>query len=282
MLDTIIARTPTGTLGALTGGLLHVFARPQRRIVHRNLAFALPELSGRERRRIARGVFRNYGRVIWETFVSGWYTQADIDRRVTVADGEHLTAAIAAGRGVVAVSAHLGNWELAMQAMPAHFGQPLTAVAKRFKSERLENWIHARRTRFGNTVLYKKGSLADMTRILRGGGVLVMLVDMARRKDGIDIDFFGRKATATPAAAMLALRCRSPIVPALSYHREDERLVVKILPAIEVRRSGDLRADLLENTQRITAVVEQAVRAHPDQWHWVMKRWKDYYPGLYK
>jgi lauroyl/myristoyl acyltransferase len=57
---------------------------------------------------------------------------------------------------------------------------------------------------------------------------------------------------------------------------------VQVNPAIEVRRSGDLRADLLENTQRITTAVEQAVRAHPEQWHWALKRWKDYFPELYK
>lgn len=282
MFETLITHAPTRSLGALTGALLHLLARTQRRTVHRNLAFALPELSQRQRRRIARGVFRNYGRVLMETAACGWFSKEDVARRATVTGGEHLSAAIAAGRGVLAVSAHLGNWELAMQAMPCYFGQPLTAVVKRFKSERLERWVRTRRTRFGNSVLYKKGSLTDMTRILRSGGVLIMMVDMARHKDGIDIEFFGKKATATPAAAMLALRCRCPIVTSFSHHAADGRLIVQVNPAIEVRRSGDLRADLLENTQRITAAVEQAVRAHPDQWHWALKRWKDHYPDLYR
>lgn len=282
MFDALVKHAPLRPLGWLAGGLLYYLAYPQRRIVRRNLAFALPELSRPELRRLARGVFRNYGRVLAETTFSGWFSADDVNRRVVVVGGEHLTAAMEAGRGVLAVSAHLGNWELAMQGMPCHFGRPLAAVAKRFKSDRIENWLHARRTRFGNTVLYKKGSLADMTRILRSGGVLVMMVDMARRKDGIDVEFFGRKATATPAAAMLALRCRCPIVTSFSHHRPDGRLAVEIAPALEVRRTGDLRADILENTQRITAVVEQAVRAHPDQWHWMMKRWKDHYPELYK
>jgi KDO2-lipid IV(A) lauroyltransferase len=272
----------TGFLGRLVGGLLYWCAYPQRRIVGRNLAFALPELTRRERRRIARAVFRNYGCVLVETILSGWFSLEEIRRRVALNGGERFAQAAAAGRGVLAVSAHIGNWELALHGMPGYFGRPLTAVAKRFKSDWIEKRLHARRTRFGNTVLYKKGSLVEMTRVLRAGGVLVMMVDMARRKDGIEVEFFGKRATATPAAAMLALRCRAPVVPAFSHRDPDGRIIVSCGEPIEMRRSGDLRADLRENTQRITAAVEQAVRAHPGQWHWMMKRWKDYYPDLYK
>lgn len=282
MIGALMRRLPVGALGRIAGALLFWFARSARRVVQRNLEFALPELGGRERRRIARGVFRNYGRVIVETFASGWFTPADVRRRLALEGAANLEAALAAGRGVVAVSAHLGNWELAMQGMPCFFGRPLTAVAKRFKADWFEERLHRRRTRFGNRVLYKKGSLAEMTRLLREGGVLVMLVDMARRKDGIEVEFFGRRATATPAAAMLALRCRAPVVTAFSHRAPDGRLHVVIGEPLEMHRSGDLRADLRENTQRITAAVERAVRAHPEEWHWAMKRWKDHYPEIYR
>jgi KDO2-lipid IV(A) lauroyltransferase len=121
-----------------------------------------------------------------------------------------------------------------------------------------------------------------MTRILRQGGILAILVDMARRKDGVEVRFFGKKATATPAVAMLALRCRCAVLPCFCIRERHGMLGIHFEPEIEMRRTNNLRADLVENTQRITDVVERMVRRYPEQWHWLMRRWKDHYPYLYR
>jgi KDO2-lipid IV(A) lauroyltransferase len=282
MLKMLLSHDSAQCTGRWLGALLYLLASPQRRIVQRNLAFAFPEQTGRWVRITSRRVFRNYGTVLAEVLQLGFLSREEVLSRVAVEGAGYLHEAMALNRGVIGVSAHLGNWELGMQGMPLYFQQPLTAVAKRFKSRWLESWMNRVRSRFGNSVIYKKGALADMTQVVRRGGVLAVLVDMARSRDGIDIRFFGRKATATPAVALLALRCRSPVISAFSSRGADGRLTVRIDPPIEMRRSGDLRLDLVENTQRITDAVERAVRAHPDQWHWMMKRWKDHYPELYK
>jgi KDO2-lipid IV(A) lauroyltransferase len=112
--------------------------------------------------------------------------------------------------------------------------------------------------------------------------VLAILIDMARRKDGVDITFFGKKATATPAVAMLALRCRCPVIPTFCIRESNGRIGIHVEPPVQMRRSSDLRADLVENTQRITEVVEHMVRKYPEQWHWLMPRWKEHYPELYR
>jgi len=121
-----------------------------------------------------------------------------------------------------------------------------------------------------------------MTRILRQGGILGVLVDMARRKDGVDVTFFGKKATATPAVAMLALRCRSVVLPGFGIREPDGRIGIHFEQEIEMMRTKDLRADLVTNTQRITDVVERMVRRYPEQWLWLMRRWKEHYPQLYE
>jgi KDO2-lipid IV(A) lauroyltransferase len=183
---------------------------------------------------------------------------------------------------MIVVSGHLGSWEVGMQVMPCVLGVKLTGVAKKFKSNIVESQVHAARTRFGNEILYKKDALAEMTRVLREGGVLGLLVDMARRQDGVDVRFFGKRATATPAAAMLALRYRCPVVPMFCVREADGSLSIHAEPALEMLRTSDLRADLVENTQRVTAAVERMVRRYPEQWFWLMKRWKEHYPQLYE
>jgi KDO2-lipid IV(A) lauroyltransferase len=282
MLSTAIVRLPTLSIGSALGRALFVMDGPHRRIVRRNLAFAYPECSPERRRKLALRVFENYGVNLLELFQMGFMHPEDVARRVRFFGIENFRDALLRKRGVIAVSAHLGSWELGMQALPCVFGTHLTGVAKKFKSNFVENWIHSVRTRFGNAILYKRDSLADMTRILRKGGILAILVDMARRKDGVDVRFFGKKATATPAVAMLALRCRSAVVPTFCVRERDGAIGIHVEPEVEMKRTQDLRADLVANTQRITDVVERMVRRHPEQWFWLMRRWKEHYPQLYQ
>jgi KDO2-lipid IV(A) lauroyltransferase len=282
MLSTSIVRLPAAPIGSAIGRALGLLDRPHRRIVRRNLAFAYPDMDESQRRRLEGRVFRNYGISLFELFQMGFMRPEDVARRMRFYGLENFREALLRKRGVIAVSAHLGSWELGMQALPCVFGMHLTAVAKKFKSNFVENWIHSVRTRFGNAILYKKDSLADMTRILRSGGILAILIDMARRKDGVDVRFYGRKATATPAVAMLALRCRAAVLPTFSLREPDGRIGIHAEPEIEMRRTRNLRADLVTNTQRITDVVEGMVRRHPEQWFWLMRRWKEHYPELYE
>lgn len=282
MLSTSIVRLPAAPIGSAIGRALGLLDRPHRRIVRRNLAFAYPDMDESQRRRLEGRVFRNYGMSLFELFQMGFMQPEDVARRMRFYGIENFREALLRRRGVIAVSAHLGSWELGMQALPCVFGTHLTAVAKKFKSNFVENWIHSVRTRFGNAILYKKDSLADMTQILRSGGILAILIDMARRKDGVDVQFYGRKATATPAVAMLALRCRAAVLPTFSLREPDGRIGIHAEPEIEMRRTRNLRADLVTNTQRITDVVEGMVRRYPEQWFWLMRRWKEHYPELYE
>ncbi len=281
-IDRFITRVPSRLPGRVLGLVLGLGGLPLHRIVRRNLAFAYPELSAAARRRLAWRVFQNYGVNLVEFFQMGFMRPEEVSRRIRLHGLDHIVAALRERRGMIAVSGHIGSWEFGMQVMPCVIGVKLTGVAKKFKSDFIENRIHAARTRFGNTILYKKDALADMTRILRGGGILAVLVDMARRKDGVDVRFFGKKATATPAVAMLALRCRCPVIPMFCVRETDGTMGVYAEPAVDMRRTKDLRADLVENTQRLTDVVERMVRRHPEQWFWLMRRWKEHYPHLYE
>ncbi len=281
IVGSLIKRLPAASIGPLAGRALFAFAPNSRRLVRRNLAFAFPDRTPTEIEALRLGVERHYGRLLIELLQMGFFEPEDIRRRVRFFGLERAIRAVGTKRGFIAVSAHLGNWELGMQVLPACFGRPLTAVAKKFRRGWIENYLHRTRTRFGSRILYKKGALAEMTRIVREGGVLAILVDMARRKDGVEVRFFGKRATATPAAAMLGLRCRCPVLPVFCLHEADGTFAVQIEEPIEMRRTGDLRDDILVNTQRITDGVEKMIRRHPEQWHWLMRRWKEFHPELY-
>ena len=120
-----------------------------------------------------------------------------------------------------------------------------------------------------------------MRNALRRGGVVAFLVDQSRRREGVDVDFFGRRVTATPAAAFLSIRCKCPVLPIFCIRETNGQLTIHVEAPLEIEWTGDLRADVQTNTQRITDAVELMVRKYPEQWFWVHKRWKKYYPHLY-
>ena len=122
-----------------------------------------------------------------------------------------------------------------------------------------------------------------MNRALADGISVGLLIDQeARRSQGIEVDFFGKKIHATPGAALLAQRNRRPVVPAICVRKDNGRLQLVFYPPIELQQSGDLRSDLVHNTQIMMNTIEQMVRRYSSQWLWMHKRWKRHYPHLYQ
>jgi KDO2-lipid IV(A) lauroyltransferase len=283
-LKSFIAQIPNAYLlffGKILGNLLYYLAIPQRRIVNRNLRFCLVDSSPQQIQCKARQIFQHFGITIAELLQMAYLSKQELVSKVGIEGKEILVEALAKQKGIVLVTAHLGNYEMAAQSVPCLLGLRMSAVAKKLRNVRLNRLIHNLRTRFGNKVIYKKGALPEMMQRLRQGEMVAILMDISRRFDGVEVSFFGRRATATPAAALLGLRCKSPIIPAFCHRNPKGKLIVQIESPIEIRRTNDLRSDLQFNTQLITDRIECAVKNYPEQWNWLLKRWKEFYPGLY-
>lgn len=267
--------------GRRLGLFLYALDRPHRRLVKRNLQFSHPDKPPEELGSLSRRIFENAGITVLEICQGVFMSRNDLLGRFRVRNEEHIVNALKGNKGAIIVSAHLGNWELGLQCFSCHFAMPVKAVARKMRSRRLNQWLHRFRTRFGMEILDKKGALPEMIGTLRKGEVLALLVDQSRRKQGVPVTFFGREATATPAPALLAIRCKSPILPAFCIREADGTLCLTIHRPLAVKRTPDLRSDLQSNTQMITTAVEEVIRKHPEQWFWILRPWKLAYPGLY-
>jgi KDO2-lipid IV(A) lauroyltransferase len=268
-------------MGKIFGSFLYSFDVPHRRIVRRNLQFSYPEWSRNQIRGLSKRIFQHFGIAILEILQMAYSTCEEMLNNVQIEGEEIIIEALAKQKGVIVISAHLGNWEVALQYCPCYIQIPLTGVAKKLRNSMLDRLVHRLRTRFGNRIIYKKGALPEMTQTLRQGEILGLLMDISRRFDGVEVQFFGHRATATPAAALLAIRCKSPVVPIFSHRNRTGDLVIRAERPVEIKRTGNLRSDLQTNTQLITDRVERAVRKNPEQWNWILKRWKEFYPDLY-
>ena len=268
-------------LGRIIGTLAYLIDIPHRRIVRTNLRLAFPDWSAQKIRRTSKRVFQHLGAVLVEICQLATYSKADVLARVRVVGEERWRRALARNQGLILVSAHLGNWEFGTQYAACFMQQSTMGVVKQIRFKPLNQWVHNLRTRFGITTIYRKGALPEMRQALRRNQNVGLLVDQSRRKDGVDVNFFGHRVPATPAAAFLGLRCKSPILPIFCIREASGQLAVHVDEPLDLKWSGDLRADVRANTQLITDAVERMICKYPEQWFWVHKRWKKYYPHLY-
>lgn len=256
-----------------------------RRTAQTNLAMAFPDWEPDRRARAIRECYRNLGRNLLALARLPRLTPLNIGRWIRYDGFEHYASAIAQGRGVIFLTAHLGAWELSAAAHALH-GYPMWLMVRPLDNRFLDRLIDARRGLFGNQTIRKKDSAREVLAVLRSNGAVGILADQnAGGSDGVFVDFFGRKASATKGVAQIAARTGAAVVPGFAVWNDAERrYVLKFYPAVALVDSADREADLLENTQRCQAAIERAIRDSPGQWLWIHRRWKrqpDGQPAVY-
>ena len=282
---TFIASVPhkrIASIGRVLGMLMYGIDVRHRRIVRRNLKFVYPEWSTERVKRKSKRVFQNLGITILEICQMICFSRDDIIDKVKIRGEEHLLNAMHNDKGAILISAHLGNWEIGLLYLVLHSNLPIVSVVRRLRNNLVNRWIHRLRTRFGNRIIDKDDALPEMVRVLRQGKILGIMIDQGTKSSlGVKITFFGKYITATPAAALLAMRCKSPVIPIFCNRNDDGMLSINIEPPLILKKTDDLRTDLRTNTQIMTDAIEKAIRRYPEQWFWVHKRWRKYYPHLY-
>ena len=268
--------------GRLLGTLAYWVDVRHRRIVNRNLQFIYPDWPRDRVKKLARRVFRHLATTMLEVLQMSFFDREDILGRARIEGDEHLRKAIADQKGIIFITAHIGNWEMGPLYTGCRYGHPITSIARKLSSPAFDRWIYQMRTRFGSHILDKKKALPKMARILRNGGTLGILIDQETiRSEGIEANFMGKKIMATPGAALLAMRYDSVVLPACCVRDRDGMLILRVEKPLELRRTHDSQEDLQVNTQTMINAIEEMITAYPEQWLWAHKRWKRFYPYLY-
>lgn len=264
--------------GSAFGGWLARTIGP-RLALHRKAATrlrrALPELDEAAVEATLRGMWDNLGRTAAEYPHLAELSPASGTGRTIVQGGEIVEQVRDAGRGGIFFSAHLGNWEL-LSPTAGGRGLPLTLVYREANNPAVETLIQKARRAADPGRHLAKGSAGarHLMAALARGECLGMLMDQ-KLNDGIPAPFFGREAMTAPALARLALRFRCPVVPARIERLNGAHFRVTILPPLPLPESGDLQADTLALTSQVNAILEDWIRARPEQWFWVHNRWPD-------
>ena len=252
-------------LGALMRHVFGPIAGYRRRAMD-NLAMIWPELPLGKRRDIANQALDNAGRSLIENYSTAAFTARQSGVIPTGAGVAALELAMAAGRPVILVSGHFGNYEAAracLVARGARIGGLYRPMANPYFNAHYVQTMQA----FGGPIFAQgRTGTAGFVRHLKTGGLLVLLFDQSAT--GEAIDFLGKPAQTALSAAELALRYGADLIPFYGTRQPDG-----LSFAVELETPIP-PATALEMTQALTRSLEARVRQNPGQWFWIHRRWK--------
>jgi KDO2-lipid IV(A) lauroyltransferase len=261
-------------LGRRYAALLDLAVPRLRQTAGRNLTFAYPEQSAAWRQQTIDGVYASIGRLLVAIARFPGIGAANVGEWIRYEGFEHYERAKARGKGVLFATAHLGNWELSAFAH-ALLAEPMNVVVRPLDNPLIDDMVETRRALSGNKLLSKRDFARSILHALRGNEPVGILVDQnAAIENGVFVPFFGVQACTNLTFAKLAARSGAAVIPGFAVWSEAERkYVLRFYPEVEI--SGEPG----EDTARVQAAIERAVRENPDQWLWVHRRWKTRPPG---
>jgi len=266
-------------IGARLGRLGYSPLGIRRSVVERQLHGVMPELSDEEVRRIARASYEHLGRTSIETALLPSYSNARVVGMVEELRGWDLVEQhVAAGRGLIAMTGHLGNWELAGAYVAAR-GVPVDVVARHMANPLFDDYLTSTRERAGMHVLFDDVAARRIPRSLRAGHMVAILADQgAVGLSSAWVKYFGRLAKTPRGPALFALRMGVPLLFAACMRRPSGRYMLSFEP-VPVRDTGDREADVVAILEAYSELLERWVRSTPEQYLWHHRRWKHQQPG---
>ena len=283
LLGWLLARIPygvTAAFGAAIGWLIWAL-RIRRRVVLENLGRAFPEKSDAERLDVARRTFRLLGQMLVDFLRVPYLPPAQLQQLFVTDDWDRYEQAAARGTGVIACTAHFGNFE-ALAGAHTMRGVPITTISRQMA----DNWINSAWRAFRHKsgveeiVVKRNATFKAAVKALRSRRVLGFVIDQNdTSRTAVFPTFFGLPAATSPTPAVLAIRTGAAVVFVLSYPLGDGRHRVVIEGPLEVPDTGDRDRDVLAFMQDLSGRLERWIRERPEQWYWLHRRWKTRPPG---
>ena len=270
----ILPRPLARAVGISIAWLVYLLHRKLRRVGMRNLELAFPEKTPSERKKILHGVFTSLGRQAAEVCLFPRYTRENVSQTVVYEGFENFERALARGKGVMFLTAHLGAWELSAFSHSL-YGHPLNVVMRPLDNPYLDRLTRRYRTMHGNKAVDKDFARGLIAALRKGETVGVLMDTNMIASQGVFVDFFVHQACTATGVARVALKTDAAVVPGFTiWDPVLKKYRLRFDPAVKLVQTKDREADVVANTALFTKIIEDYVRRYPDQWLWVHRRWK--------
>lgn len=241
----------------------------------RNLEIAYPGWTRERREGTLKRTYKHLGYLLAEFCLMTGYTREQASEFIEYEGLGHYLSARNRGRGVLVLTGHLGAWELS-SFYHSLLGYRMGLVIRRLDNPLVDAFVNGIRCLHGNRVIHKDDFARGLISAMRTGETVGILMDTNMTPpQGIFVPFFGLEACTASGLAKVAMKTGAAVLPGfLIWNEELEKYVLKFGAELEVARTEDAEADVLANTAAFTATIERYVRANPEQWLWMHRRWK--------
>lgn len=262
-------------LGKTLGQVSYSVLTKRRAITLENLKNAFPEKSDQELKNITKGVFQNIAISICEFLWFPNLTDETLRKLVKHKDLDVMTSRYKLGKGMIMLSGHFANWELIAFATARATKIPFTMIVKTQTNQKVDRVINRHRTKYGNRAVTMEQSVREILSALNNGGIVAMIADQSAPKESVFVEFFGRAVATYQGPAIFALRTGAPLQMGILIRQPDFTYegIIEEIDYSDIKEYNE--QNVIELTQRHTALLEKYIRKYPEFWMWTHRRWKN-------
>jgi len=275
-LETAVSVLPeraADSFGATIGRRIHDLGI-RRDTVDENLRIAFPDANNDWLEKTRLAAYEHLGREAAAMLRLSKLDEKAVVERTIAVGWDELKEALSLGRGVILVTGHYGNWEIAAAAVASR-NVTIGAIVRRQGNRLVDERLQQLRRNLGVETIYQGQAPARVPRLLRSNGVVGIVGDQDARRSGIFVPFFGRPASTHRGPALFALRLGAPVFSCIARRLPGSEVRYEVRgERVEFERTGDLDHDVRALTSELALRLEKAIRMAPEQYFWFHKRWK--------
>jgi KDO2-lipid IV(A) lauroyltransferase len=254
--------------------LFYNIVRLRRSVVIRNLTKAFPNLSEKEINSIAHKNYVSIARTFLELFLIPKLSREEISALFTINNLELIHKKKSEGRGLILLTAHYGNWELAAIATGIQLSTSINVLVKEQSNPFVTKWLKSVRENFGNKEIPLGISVKEIFKSLKNDKIVGVVGDQRGPKDGVKVNFLGTKTSTFIGTASIALKLKSPVLVLFSIRKPDGKYEGVIEEICLEDLQGDNEQMVREFNQKYVQLLENVIVQNPEQWFWMHNIWK--------
>ncbi|KTD32536.1 lipid A biosynthesis acyltransferase [Legionella moravica] len=266
---------------SLAGKFIYRFLPYRRRLVLANIHQVYSDqLSDDQKIHLAKAYYSHIAKSLKEALQLRFMSEKKLKNQVEVIGHEKMLAVVAQEKGVLVVTGHFGNWEFAPLGGVLNFKEfqgQFHFIRRTLRFKMIERLLFKNYYKVGLNVIPKKNSLEQVRDALDKNHAVIFVLDQHAslvNRDGIAVEFFGKKAGTYRSLATLSRHTGVPVIPAAGYRLPNGKHVLEFHDPIPWEDHDSTQEALYQNTLRYNQALEQIILAHPEQWNWMHRRWK--------
>lgn len=246
----------------------------RKKVVLNNLKTAFPNNDFKTNYQLAYKIYLSFAISLVEILYLPYLKKHTLIETVECSNQELIIEKYKEGNGVILLSSHFGNWEYLAISVAVQINLPFSVIVKPLRNSLVFEWMNKARTKFGNEVVPLGISIRKTYQTLKEKKIVAMVADQRGPREGVKVDFFGRKASVYTGPAVLAIKTGAPMICGIAIRGKDYRYKVHLVEISNDNLPENEEEKILELSQRYTSYLESVIREYPEQWLWMHNRWK--------